>query len=147
MIKVSKNKSSRSAKRAGAHKSKRTRSAVRRERTGKAIRSIVKGIKIEVREEGGALGWLLPMIEGTFTPLVPRGTGAPAGAVSMARSSLKQGTAVLMPADPTLWRDVLLEYKRRKAAALAPSAMRAGTMMRPAPRVPGARNWMPLGPS
>ena len=49
-------------------------------------------------------------------------------------------------AQPTVWRDIFLEYKRRKAAAIAaPPAAAAGAP--PAPFVPGARNWLPLGPS
>jgi photosystem II stability/assembly factor-like uncharacterized protein len=52
----------------------------------------------------------------------------------------------MTPAAPTVWRDVFLEYKRRKAAAMVrPPAVALGAP--PAPFVPGAGNWLPLGPS
>jgi hypothetical protein len=51
-----------------------------------------------------------------------------------------------VPAQPTVWRDVFLEYKQRKAQAVAaPPVMAAAAPM--APFIPGARNWLPLGPS
>jgi hypothetical protein len=46
---------------------------------------------------------------------------------------------------PNSWRNVLLEFKRRKAAAVMPAARPMAAA--PAAFVPGARNWLPLGPS
>src|SRR4030095_3202262 len=55
------------------------------------------------------------------------------------------GEAVLNVAPSTVWIDRLAEYKRRKAAAhlrrVAPGAPVPG-----APAIPGAVNWVPLGP-
>ena len=96
----------------------------------------------------GPLEWLLPMLESSYTPLTARGAGTFAAA-TMAMSSLQPGgAAVLAPAAATVWRDIFLEYKQRKTAAVAPPAARAMMAGAPsAPFVPGARNWMPLGPS
>src|SRR5262249_28026013 len=55
-------------------------------------------------------------------------------------------TAELAPAAPTVWRDIFLEYKQRKAAAVA-AAPAVAPGAPPAPFIPGARNWLPLGPS
>jgi photosystem II stability/assembly factor-like uncharacterized protein len=106
----------------------------------------ITGKKIEVfrRDEGGPLGWLLPTMESAYSQLIPSGAvaqppHAPA-LVSMAVSSLQPtGATALEAASPTVWRDVFLEYKRRKAAAIALGPA--------APFVPGAKNWLPLGPS
>jgi photosystem II stability/assembly factor-like uncharacterized protein len=58
---------------------------------------------------------------------------------------------MLAATQPTAWRDVLLEYKQRKAARLAPTvvvlAPGAAAAKPPAAFVPGARNWQPLGPT
>ncbi len=114
----------------------------------KARTGIKAGHKRVIRrlDVTGALEWLLPMVENAYTPLVPRGSARPS-APPMAMSSLRQqSVAVLAPAAPTLWRDTLLEYKRRKSAAISvPSALPLAALA--APVVPGARNWLPLGPS
>ena len=110
------------------------------------------------REEEGPLGWLLPTMEEAYTRLAPRGAIArPPDAVSAAAPSLVMversalqlaGPTLLEPAGPTVWRNLFLEYKRRKAEAAAPARVAKGTgIMPPAPSVPGARNWLPLGPS
>lgn len=117
-----------------------------------------KRIESAKREENGPLGWLLPMMEEAYTRLAPRGAiaqpsdmalaAAPAP-VTVNMSSLQPaGATVLEPADPTVWRDIFLEYKRRKASAAAPAPPMAAVALAPvAPFVPGARNWLPLGPS
>jgi hypothetical protein len=103
------------------------------------------------REDEGPLGWLMPALEATYSQIVPRNAARPATGVRMGFSSLEAsvGAATLAPAAPTVWRDLFLEYKRRKSAAVSalqpPAAGPLG--MAPAPFVPGARNWLPLGPS
>src|SRR5206468_2851551 len=89
---------------------------------------------------------LLPQMESSYTRLAAKGAPAPAGALKITASALTStARATLHTAQPTVWRDALLEYKRSKAAALArPAAMRAAPA---APAIPGARNWVPLGPS
>src|ERR1700688_2986389 len=141
-----------------AHKRRRAKTTKKSsQRTNKAKRSVKSARSTKVIKAGkkaalnklnisGALEWLLPMMETAYTPLVPRGSAEP-GSRPMAMSSLRQeSAAVLAPAAPTVWRDTLLEYKRRKAVAVA--AARARPLGAPAaPFVPGARNWLPLGPS
>jgi hypothetical protein len=94
----------------------------------------------------GALEWLLPMMETAYTPLLPRGVaGAPGTPMQM--SSLRQrSAATLAPATATMWKDVLLDYKRRKVAAVASAATRSTTAVA-LPPLPTARDWLPLGPS
>jgi hypothetical protein len=88
------------------------------------------------------------MMETAYTPLVSRGAANQPPGRPMAMSSLVQkGQAVLTAAAPTVWRDVLLEYKRRKAATVRPVAGLPAAAAIPAPFVPGARNWLLLGPT
>lgn len=118
------------------------------------------GKKIEEldREEGGPLEWLLPKLESAYTGIVSREVaGQPAdeagraAAATPAMTPLVTSDSTLQPSGktvlalpgPAVWRDILIQYKRRKGAAaptVAPGAP-------PAPFVPGARNWLPLGPS
>lgn len=135
-------------------------------RTLKPVKIPSKRIEVLGREEDGPIGWLLPTMESAYTRLVPRGAvaqppsaarGAAAAPASPTRvtienSSLRPSEAtVLEPAGPTIWRDLFLEYKRRKAAAAAPTRAAvppaAAGLIPTAPFVPGARNWFPLGPS
>ncbi len=93
----------------------------------------------------GPLEWLLPMLESTYTPL-DRGAATSRSATTTTASGLDSNTtAMIAPARPTVWRDIFLEYKQRKAAAIAAPAVVPGAP--PAPFVPGGRNWLPLGPS
>lgn len=93
----------------------------------------------------GPLEWLLPMLESSYTPLEARGA-TPRSTVTTTASSLDSSSRPLIaPAQPAIWRDVLLEYKQRKAVAVAAPPSAAGAPA--APFVPGARNWLPLGPS
>ena len=63
----------------------------------------------------------------------------------MQMSSLKQqGPATLAPAEPTMWKDAILEYKRRKATAMPLAAARPAAAVAP---LSGLRDWLPLGPS
>src|SRR6266853_4712569 len=116
---------------------------------GPALRKPVKlgrRYKLPRHDEDGILGWLLTQMESSYTRLAAQGAPAPAGAPKIAASALTSTAgAILHTAQPTVWRDALLEYKRRKAAALArPAAIRPAPA---APAIAGARNWVPLGPS
>ena len=94
----------------------------------------------------GPLEWLLPMLESAYRPLDDRGAATRAAPTASASALESSGAAIFAAPKPTLWRDIFLEYKERKAAAVvAPPAVAAGAP--PAPFVPGARNWLPLGPS
>ncbi len=96
----------------------------------------------------GPIEWILPMLESAYSPLAAYGVKGFAESV-MASSILGDGPAAFAPAKATVWRDIFLEYKQRKMAAVPPVAVpmiRAG-MAPAAPFVPGARNWLPLGPS
>ena len=105
--------------------------------------------------EKGPLGWFLPLIESTYTRLEPRGVPAravrassavPASGVAFSsRLQPAAGEAALAEPPRTLWLDRLAEYKGRKAAAARARAARA--LAAPAPAIPGARNWLPLGPT
>ncbi|HEX2456196.1 MAG TPA: hypothetical protein VHI99_21020 [Vicinamibacterales bacterium] len=115
-----------------------------------------KGVEVESPEDGPA-GWFLPQMEATYMQLQPRGAPVPRAPAARQRSrSSRQpafasafrpgaGEAVLNVAPSTVWIDRLAEYKRRKAAAhlrrVAPGAPVPG-----APAIPGAVNWVPLGP-
>jgi len=132
-------------------------------RPSRALRPVkLTGKKIEEfeRDEDGPLGWLLPTLESAYTRLVPRGAvaappfemtmAAEPAPVTIAVSSIQpDGATVLEPAGPTVWRDIFLEYKRRKAASVSPPTptLAFPTIGMAAPFVPGARNWQPLGPS
>jgi photosystem II stability/assembly factor-like uncharacterized protein len=95
----------------------------------------------------GPLEWLGLMFESSYTPL-REPNYAPSRAVTTATASAldSKSRAMFAPAPPTVWRDTLLEYKRRKSAAVAPPPA-AAAVAPGAPIVPGARNWFPLGPS
>jgi photosystem II stability/assembly factor-like uncharacterized protein len=80
-------------------------------------------------DESGPLDWLKPVLSSTYNPL-SESTAAP----------------ITAHPDPAIWRDTFLEYKRRKAAVVEAPAVsnRIGPAMA---FVPGARNWLPLGPT
>ena len=67
----------------------------------------------------------------------------------VASSLDSKAMATVAPTRLTFWRDIFLQYKQRKAAGVAPAppAAPALEMAPAAPFVPGARNWLPLGPS
>jgi photosystem II stability/assembly factor-like uncharacterized protein len=98
----------------------------------------------------GPLEWLLPMFESSYAPLGESTYPASRALATATASSLDSNSpAMLAPAQPTVWRDTLLEYKQRKSAAIAPARAPAAAAAAapPAPIVPGARNWFPLGPA
>lgn len=129
-----------------------TKAAVRKS-SRKFVPIKLTGKKIEVeRRDEGPREWFLPEVESTYTRLAERGA-APAAPVARAartgfRSSLRpgEGESVLADVGPAAWIERLSEYKRRKVAAIAPVA-RVGIVAPGAPAVPGARNWLPLGPT
>jgi len=101
-------------------------------------------------DEGGPIGWLLEMIETGHTPLEEGGGARAPTAQAIPRSSLGvEAPTILLPPSSGFWRDVLLEYKQRKSTSAqraAPAAIPMGSLATIA-FVPGARNWVPLGPS
>jgi len=126
--------------------SKESRSAL------KPIKLTGKQIDVAKRDEGPQ-GWFLPVVESAYTRLLPSGAAAmPSPRVKPAagdafESSLQpgEGESVLAQVGYTVWRELLAEYKRRKAAAVPrPAHAGAGPA---APSVPGGRNWLPLGPT
>lgn len=108
---------------------------------------------IEEPDEG-PLGWFLPQVESTYMRLQPTDRPAAAAAAPARRrargpafaSAMRPGEdeSVLHVPDRTVWLDRLAEYKQRKAAA---ALLRAPAGIAAAPFVPGARNWLPLGPT
>ncbi|HKQ75208.1 MAG TPA: hypothetical protein VJ810_16035 [Blastocatellia bacterium] len=154
------------AKKKNASSSKKSHARDKQERAPSSSRRArrpvkITGKKIEAfkRDGNGPIGWLLPTMESSYTRLAPRGAMpqppiemsliAESAPVTVAVSSLQPSNAtVLAPAGPTVWRDIFLEYKRRKAAAAAAAPPAATVPLgAAAPFVPGARNWLPLGPS
>jgi hypothetical protein len=106
--------------------------------------------------EEGPRAWFLPQIESAYSRLSARGAAALAAPKRAGRgkgftSSYQPGKTeeILEPVAPTTWLGLLAEYKRRKAAAQAArKAMPVvGVAALTAPAIPGARNWLPLGPS
>lgn len=118
----------------------------------------------------GPLSWLVPMMEQTYARLLPKDqaerleraaeakrapkakrTKAAKGDAQPFRSSmtLDRGEEVLAPPDNDFWLDRLREYQKRKAALnrSASAARVAAAGLAPAPVLPGANNWVPLGPS
>jgi len=103
-----------------------------------------------VEREEGPVGWFLPQIESTYSLLAARDAAlAPAGPVAGSFISIAQPAGAapqLAAANPRTWIDRLREYKERKARAQPTPP--AGLALGPAaPFVPGARNWLPLGPT
>jgi photosystem II stability/assembly factor-like uncharacterized protein len=94
----------------------------------------------------GPLDWLLPALESSYAPLHERTVVPQVVTVATASALDSSSQAMLAPARSTVWRDALLEYKQRKAAAVAPAGAPAAAAVA-MPFVPGARNWLPLGPT
>jgi photosystem II stability/assembly factor-like uncharacterized protein len=95
------------------------------------------------RDERGPLGWLAPDLESAYSRLVVRGqeTGAEALPANGVRAKSRIEAPTFARVDRTVWRELLTEFKKRKAAAAQ------ARMAAPAPVVPGGRNWLPLGPT
>jgi len=121
-------------------------------RPRKPIKLSGKKIEVEPRDEGPA-GWFVSDMESLYTRLDPRGTAPAPTAASRTASpgafrSLLQpghGESVLASAGRLAWLERLAEYKRRKVAAAPRAGRVAGGPA--APAIPGARNWLPLGPT
>jgi hypothetical protein len=99
-------------------------------------------------DEGGPLGWLLEMIETGHTPLEESGSAAVAEA-NIPTSSLGFAAPKVVAPSSSFWRDVLLEYKRRKAASArrgVAAPMPTGSLAVPT-FIPAERSWVPLGPT
>src|SRR5439155_2697836 len=101
-------------------------------------------------DEGGPLGWISEMLETGHTPLEEAGAARPAAAIAISSSRIGLASPrIVSPPSSGFWRDTLLEYKQRKAASAqagAPVPVTMGSLATTA-FVPGARNWVPLGPS
>ena len=107
-----------------------------------------RAVRRREEKEDGPLGWFLPQIESAYTQLRPRGASiapreVPAGARFRSTLQPSPEPAAMEAPSRTLWVDRLAEYKRRKAAALRRTR---GIPVPGAPAIPGARNWLPLGP-
>jgi hypothetical protein len=114
----------------------------------------VRGKQVKAEREEGPAEWFLAEIESTYTRLespavAAARVAAPAGRKARSadafRSTLQpgEGEAVLAVPERTVWIDRLSEYKQRKSMAVAAR----GAIVPGAPVIPGARNWLPLGPS
>jgi photosystem II stability/assembly factor-like uncharacterized protein len=104
-----------------------------------------------VERDEGPRSWFLAMVESAYARLAGRNAPprpAPAGrpATEAFASTLQpgQGEAVLAELPTTFWIDILKQYKARKVAR-AVRALPGGAVA--APAVPGAKNWLPLGPT
>jgi hypothetical protein len=105
-------------------------------------------IRVEKRGKDGPLEWITPMLESAYTPLSPRGAAVGPFGPIMAESSLRpKGVGTLAQTAAATWRDTLIEYKQRKSKAVAPKMAAAAAPTPSAAFVPGARNWLPLGPT
>jgi hypothetical protein len=111
------------------------------------VRGAARKTRERRRDAKGPLGWLLPTMEGAYTHLTLRtqpgavGPATDASAAIPANSVLQAtGKTLLKAVARTSWRDLLAEVKRRRMALAAPAAVAA-------PIVPGAKNWLPLGPT
>lgn len=95
-------------------------------------------------DEEGMWEWLMPQMESSYSRLGARGAPPPAGVARMSSHLTSASKAILQPAGPTVWRQAILEYRRRKVAA-RPRGVPA--VAPGAAATPGGRNWVPLGPS
>lgn len=97
------------------------------------------------RDDKGPLEWFEPLMRGAYTSLSSEQV---IGELPAAAAAAVTEGPCFATVSSTTWRDHLLDYKRRKRIAadevLTREAARAGL---PAPFVPGARNWIPLGPN
>ena len=119
--------------------------------SGKPQRGVVR--------ERGPRGWLTPLIESAYTTISAR---QPSG-VEVPRSRTISGSTFTSALTPNVgeenlaathtstWIDRLAEYKRRRVEAgdraMPRRAFRARAAVLGQPAIPGAQNWMPLGPS
>jgi len=108
------------------------------------VRGAARKTPKQKRDAKGPLGWLLPTIEGAYTRLAPRSqpgavaiAALPTATVQIESVLQLEGKTLLKAVAATSWRDLLSEVKRRRMGMAAPAA----------PIVPGAKNWLPLGPT
>lgn len=104
----------------------------------------------EKRGDQGPLEWIAPTLVSAFARLVPREVveeegrrGFAGGPPPLAALLGGDDDVLLATPDRDRWRDVLREFKERKAEAVAEPARRTFG----APAVPGGRNWLSLGPT
>src|SRR5262249_55276749 len=97
-----------------------TASAYPAQRPVKFSKRAARQKKTSKKTDGsGPLEWLLPMLESSYTPLNSSTQPASAVATETASAFTPNSMATIAPAQETIWRDILLEYKRRKATAVA----------------------------
>src|SRR5579872_4228508 len=113
-------------KRNGNKKSTKRTGASARKTASRANRS--KAAARIQRDEQGPLGWLKPDWDSAASPLIARGAA-------------RTGPHTTPVPSTTNWRDVLVEYRKRKHS---PARARLAA---PAPVVPGGQNWLSLGPT
>jgi hypothetical protein len=117
--------------------------------------------------ESGPAKWLFPQLEATYARLVPREQAEADYAAARPKKAKRKGGAkayasqyqedqgeeVLQPCPSDFWAQRLAEYKRRKVGTGRPPSgsngpvALAAAIAAPMPAVPGANNWVPLGPS
>ncbi|HVO16075.1 MAG TPA: hypothetical protein VMV26_12710 [Alphaproteobacteria bacterium] len=142
-------KSGNTGRRAAAKPNKPTKRAGAKGRTSAPpakylpTRLTAKRAVLPMHDAAGPLGWIQTTLEECYGQTSSRDMAAPAVAIPAAKRR-PNGTTALAKAASTVWQNVLLTYKRRKAATPRGRAALSG---RPAAMVPGARNWLPLGPS
>jgi photosystem II stability/assembly factor-like uncharacterized protein len=114
-----------------------------------------------VEHEMGPREWLFPILESTYTKLIPRDQAEAEARDAVSEPSttaaesdetftsrLRPGEAenVLATVAQDLWVDRLAKYKRRKALRAQKISARAAAPP-VGPVIPGQKNWAPLGPS
>lgn len=157
-----------------ATKKPKSKKTAKTKLTAKAKVQVPKPKAVE-RQDGGPREWLVPMLEGTYSRLVPKEqepaeeqlvkaeaeaaksrekkpremTPPPARALE-SRLQPGRGSDVLADTPRDFWTKLLREHQERKAQAAAPAAPEDTTGGGPfpaKPAVPGQNNWVPLGPS
>jgi hypothetical protein len=132
---------------------KTTRSRSGGRQTQRPVKLSRKRLAEVERDPEGPLAWIHPVMESAYMQLRPRAAepavAAAAAAVPLASTTgdsvLEPGTrTAYAPVSVTSWRELMAEYKQRKAGSPLPVALDA---VPSAPMIPGGRNWLPLGPA
>jgi photosystem II stability/assembly factor-like uncharacterized protein len=97
------------------------------------------------QRESGPRGWYRPMLVSAYARLTERRPEGGLESISGASVEEPEAHAVIVPRN--FWVDRLAEYKRRKTTGQLESMRGPQPEGPPAPSVPGAKNWTPLGPT
>ena len=135
---------------------------------GKRRRDVV--VTDEIEPEGGPRSWLLPMVESAHSAMIPREEAASRISAAAERSAVRARirgrarakggppAAIVSSLQPGLvgeflaapergfWLSRMREYYARKGAAVGPVPAH-GPRAAALPAVPGANNWVPVGPA